>query len=58
MNQIITELEVRRLQKMADYSLSVCIPKNFARILKFEEGKFVKFGINERNQLIVERAEM
>jgi antitoxin component of MazEF toxin-antitoxin module len=58
MNEIMTQMEVRRLQKMADYSLAMCIPKNLAKIMNFQEGGLVKIGVNERNQLIVERAEL
>ena len=51
----MTEVEVRRLQRMDKYSIGVCLPKNLCRILDMHEGDLVTFGINERKQLTVEK---
>lgn len=45
-NQVMTEIEVRRLQRHTDYSYFLNVPKNLARLLDMHEGDLLKFGVN------------
>jgi len=55
MSQTLTQVEIRRLQKMSDYSIGLCIPKNLSRILDMHEGDLVRFNVNHNKQLVVEK---
>jgi len=56
MSQQTLNQEIRSVTKPKEYSLNLCIPKQLARILDFNQRDFLKFSIKDKKQLIVEKA--
>jgi len=56
MSQQALNTEIRRVTKPNEYSLNLCIPRQLARILDFNQGDLLKFSIKDKKQLIVEKA--
>jgi hypothetical protein len=52
-----TELKIRRIQAIyGQKSLHLCIPIEFTQDLGISKGDYVKCSVNEKRQLIVEKA--